>query len=132
LKNYESKWREPITGTYRGHRVISMPPASSGGVCLLALLKSVEAYPLSQWGFQSDSTVRVMVEASRRVYADRATHLGDPDFYEVPQAQLIDSSYNAMRMQSLDFSKATRSEDVVAGEFTLAPESEETTHFSIV
>lgn len=131
LKNYEAKWRDPVIGTYRGHKVISMSPPSSGGVGLLALLKSVEAFPLSQWGFQSDSTVRVMVEAERRVYADRAAHLGDPDFYDVPQATLIDSAYNAARMHSMDFSKASLSDEIFAGEIG-APESEETTHYSIV
>ncbi len=131
LKNYEAKWRDPVIGSYRGHKVISMSPPSSGGIGLLALLKSVEAFPLSQWGFQSDSTVRVMVEAERRVYADRAAHLGDPDFYRVPQATLIDSAYNAERMHSMDFSKASLSDEIFAGEISV-PESEETTHFSIV
>lgn len=131
LKNYEAKWREPVVGNYRGHRVISMSPPSSGGIGLISLLKSVEAFPLGQWGFQADSTVRVMVEAQRRVYADRAEHLGDPDFYTVPQETLLDSVYNAERMHNLDFSRATRSDDVFAGEIG-QPESEETTHFSIV
>lgn len=131
LKNYESKWREPVIGTYRGHKVISMSPPSSGGIGLLALLKSVEAFPLGQWGFQSDSTVRVMVEAQRRVYADRAEHLGDPDFYAVPQATLIDSTYNALRMQDMSFDRASSSDEIFAGEIGM-PEPEETTHFSIV
>lgn len=131
LKNYESKWREPVVGTYRGHKIISMPPASSGGIGLISMLKSVEAFPLSNWGFQSDSVMRVMVEAERRVYADRATHLGDPDYYDVPFEMLLDSTYNAERMLSMDFTKATLSEDVYAGEVPVL-ESEETTHFSIV
>lgn len=130
LKNYESKWRTPIVGNYRGHKVISMPPSSSGGVHLIGLLKSVEQYPLSRWGFQSDSTVRVMVEAERRIYADRSEHLGDTDFYNVPLEMLADSTYNAQRMASMDFSKATLSADIKPGK---APEeSEHTTHFSIV
>lgn len=131
LKNYHAQWRDPVVGNYRGHKVISMSPPSSGGVGLMALLKSVEAYPLSQWGFHGDSTVRVMVEAERRVYADRAAHLGDPDFFDVPQTTLIDSAYNAGRMASMDFTKATNSDDVFAGEIG-GPESEETTHYSIV
>src|SRR5690606_18686047 len=89
LKSYKAKWREPVEGQYRGHKVISMPPPSSGGIALLQLLQSVEGFPLRQWGFQSDSTVQAMVEAERRVYADRATHLGDPDFHAVPQQQLL-------------------------------------------
>lgn len=130
LKNYESKWRTPIVGNYRGYKVISMPPSSSGGVHLIGLLKSVEQYPLSRWGFQSDSTVRVMVEAERRIYADRSEHLGDTDFYNVPLEMLADSTYNAQRMASMDFSKATLSADIKPGK---APEEpEHTTHFSIV
>lgn len=131
LKAYEAKWRNPVESTYRGYRIVSMAPPSSGGVALMGMLKSVEAYPLSEWGFQHDSTVRVMVEAQRRVYADRATYLGDPDFYEVPIKELIDSAYHADRMGDVNFSKATLSSDVSAG--ALSPlEPEETTHFSIV
>lgn len=131
LKNYQAQWRTPVEGTYRGHKVISMPPASSGGIGLISMLKSVEAFPLSTWGFQSDSTMRVIVEAERRVYADRATHMGDPDFYDVPAEMLLDSAYNAERMLSMDFAQATLSDDVYAGEVPVL-ESEETTHFSIV
>jgi len=131
LKNYEAKWREPVSSTYRGYRIVSMPPPSSGGIALISLLKSVEAYPLSEWGFQQDSTMRVMIEAERRVYADRATHLGDPDFYEVPQSRLIDSSYNAERMRNINFKYASFSSDIFAGSLP-NDECEETTHFSVV
>jgi len=131
LRSYSAKWREPVTSTYRGYRIVSMPPPSSGGIALIALLKSVEAFPLSKWQFQRDSAVRVMVEAERRVYADRATHLGDPDFYVVPQDMLIDSAYNAERMRSMSFSHASLSSHIHAGTLP-KPESEETTHFSIV
>ena len=131
LKAYQAKWREPVSSTYRGLRVVSMPPPSSGGIALIAMLKSVEAYPLSEWGFQRDSTMRVMIEAERRVYADRATHLGDPDFYDVPREMLIDSAYNADRMRNLNFNHASFSSDIYAGEIPRT-ESEETTHFSIV
>lgn len=131
LKNYRAKWRQPVSSNYRGYHVVSMPPPSSGGIALAALLKSVEAYPLSEWGFQQDSTLRVMIEAERRVYADRATHLGDPDFYTVPSARLIDSSYNAERMRNVNFEHASFSSDIFAGRLPAA-EREETTHFSIV
>lgn len=131
LENYEAKWRKPVASTYRGYRVVSMPPPSSGGIALIAMLKSVEGYPLSQWGFQRDSTMRVMIEAERRVYADRATHLGDPDYYDVPSEMLIDSTYNADRMRNMNFQHASFSSDIYAGEIPRT-ESEETTHFSIV
>lgn len=131
LQNYEAIWRSPVTGYYRGNKIICMPPPSSGGPALVALLQSVEQFPLSKWGFQSDSAVRVMVEAERRIYADRARYLGDPDFIKVPVAELTDSIFNADRMKNVDLSKATPSSAVRAAQFP-GYESEETTHFSIV
>lgn len=131
LANYKAVWRKPVTGTYRGCEVITMPPPSSGGIALVQLLKSVEPYPLQRWGFNADSTVQLMVEAERRVYADRAAHLGDPDFYPVPQSKLIEDSYIKQRMSTFNWQKASTSAEISAGE--IAPiEHEETTHFSIV
>ncbi|SFH35136.1 gamma-glutamyltransferase [Pedobacter insulae] len=131
LKDYKAVWRKPVLGTYRGYDIVTMPPSSSGGIALVQLLKSVEPYPLSKWGFNTDSTVQVIVEAERRVYADRATHLGDPDFYPVPQQQLIEDNYNKERMANFNWEKATTSAAIKAGD--IAPiEHEETTHFSIV
>ncbi|WP_164111058.1 MULTISPECIES: gamma-glutamyltransferase [Sphingobacterium] len=131
LADYNAQWRAPIIGYYKGYKIISMPPPSSGGIALLALLQSIERYPLKQWGFQADSTVRAIVEAERRVYADRATYLGDPDFYNVPVPQLTDSSFNNLRMSKVSLAKATNSESIKASKFP-GYESEETTHFSIV
>jgi gamma-glutamyltranspeptidase/glutathione hydrolase len=131
LLNYHAVWRKPITGQYRGYKIITMPPPSSGGIALVQLLKSVEPYPLKRWGFNTDSTVQVMVEAERRVYADRATHLGDPDFYRVPAKQLVDDAYIRERMRSMSWDKATPSSAIQAGVIT-PPEHLETTHYSIV
>jgi len=130
LQSYHAVWREPITGNYRDYKVITVPPPSSGGIALLQLLNSVEPYPLKRWGYNSDSTVQVMVEAERRVYADRASHLGDPDFYKVPQKYLILPIYSKFRMSNFNWDRATLSTDIKAGE--VPKESEETTHFSIV
>jgi gamma-glutamyltranspeptidase/glutathione hydrolase len=130
LKNYHAVWRDPIVGIYRDHKVITVPPPSSGGIALLQLLNSVEPFPLKRWGYNSDSTVQVMVEAERRVYADRASHLGDPDFYKVPQKYLMLPVYSKFRMSNFNWNKATLSTDIKAGE--VPKESEETTHFSIV
>lgn len=130
LKNYQAAWRQPLVGNYKGYKIITMPPPSSGGIALLQLLNSVEAYPLKRWGFNSDSTVQLMVEAERRVYADRATHLGDPDFYKVPQNHLVDPAYSKDRMKDFNWNRTTLSSNIKAG---FAPkESEETTHFSVV
>lgn len=133
LEDYQAIWRDPVVGSYKNYTIISMPPPSSGGIALLALLQSVENYPLSKWGFQSDSTVRAMVEAERRVYADRAVHLGDPDFYRVPLHELIDKDFNTNRMSTVDLTRATPSDQVKATQFEgYDYETEETTHFSIV
>lgn len=131
LRNYEAVWRAPVVGTYKGYKVISMGPPSSGGIALLQLLQSVEPYPLSEEGWNLPRTVHTMTEAERRVYADRAAHLGDPDFYTVPQEQLLRHSYNLQRMSDVSLDKATPSTDIRAGTVTVQ-ESEETTHFSIV
>ena len=93
LKNYHSVWRKALTGNYKGYKIITMPPPSSGGIALLQLLKSVEKYPLNRWGYNQDSTVQLMVEAERRVYADRSKYLGDPDFYKVPVDSLLNPAY---------------------------------------
>ncbi len=131
LKNYSSAWREPIVSNYKEYKVISMPPSSSGGICLLQLLKSVEPYPIKQWGFNTPQTIHLMTEAERRVYADRSIYLGDPDFYKVPAKQLLDDQYNDERMSDFDPAKATPSAEVKEGKIA-GYESEETTHFSIV
>lgn len=130
LKSYTATWREPLIGFYKGHKVISMPPPSSGGIALLQLLKSVEPYPIADWGLNSAKTTHLLTEAERRVYADRATHLGDPDFIKVPTSLLTDSLYTVNRMKSFDESKATLSSSIQAGVF--AGESDQTTHLSVV
>lgn len=131
LNSYASIWRTPVIGNYKGYKIISMPPPSSGGIALIQLLQSVAPYPLKKWGFNSDSTVRLIVEAERRVYADRSKYLGDPDFYTVPMAQLLTPSYQLKRMSSLDWQHATLSKDIKPGNLPNT-EKEETTHYSIV
>nr|WP_121270721.1 gamma-glutamyltransferase [Pedobacter schmidteae] len=131
LKSYKAIWRKPVTADYKGYKIITMPPPSSGGIALVQLLKLVAPFPLKRWGWNADSTVQVMVEAERRVYADRATYLGDPDFFDVPQAQLLGEAYLKNRMSNLNWAKATPSTEIKAGVLN-SPEHEETTHFSIV
>lgn len=131
LKNYHSVWRNAITGNYKGYKVITMPPPSSGGIALLQLLESVEKYPLHRWGHNSDSTVQLMVEAERRVYADRSKYLGDPDFYNVPVDSLLKPAYLAARMSKFNWDAATPSTSIQPGYFK-GYESDQTTHYSIV
>ncbi len=131
LENYHSVWRNAITGDYKNYHIITMPPPSSGGVALLQLLQSVKKYPLNKWGFNSDSTVQVMVEAERRVYADRSKYLGDPDFFKVPVDSLINPVYNQKRMENFNWNTATLSSAILPGNIA-GYESDQTTHYSIV
>ena len=130
LENYTSVWREPIEGTYRGHRIISMPPPSSGGVLLVQILNMLEPLDVAGAGFGSADLVHAMIEAERRAYADRAEHLGDPDFYAVPVAELISKAYARERFTSFDPEQATPSDAIAPGAPT--PESPDTTHVSVI
>ncbi len=131
LKNYHSVWRKAITGQYKSYKIITMPPPSSGGIALLQLLRSVEPFPLKRFGFNQDSTVQVMVEAERRVYADRSKYLGDPDFYKVPVDSLLQPKYTDMRMKSFNWNQAMPSSSIQPGSF-VGYESDQTTHLVVV
>jgi gamma-glutamyltranspeptidase/glutathione hydrolase len=131
LANYHAVWRKAIKGKYKDYTIITMPPPSSGGIALLQLLQSVEKYPLHKWGHNRDSTVQLIVEAERRVYADRSKYLGDPDFYKVPVDSLLRPAYVSARMNTLNWNAATPSSSIQPGTF-LGYESDETTHYSIV
>lgn len=131
LKNYHSVWRDPIQARYKQYNVITMPPTSSGGVALVQLMRFTEPFPLRKWGWNRDSTVQVMIEAERRVYADRAKFLGDPDFVKVPVSQLISPEYLRSRWADFSWTKATNSNDLKGGVIP-GYESLETTHFSVV
>lgn len=131
LADYRAVWREPLRAAYKDYNIISMAPPSSGGVALIQLMAIMEDYPLSEWGFHSRESVHLMIEAERRVYADRATYLGDPDFVDVPVAELTRKEYLLSRMQSFSEQTATPSSEITAGSF-MQRESEETTHYSVV
>lgn len=130
LKAYEAVWREPITAMYKDYKLISMAPPSSGGIALSQLLEMVEPFEMSKSPWHSPENTHLMIEAERRVYADRSQHLGDMDFYPVPIETLMDSTYIHSRMDDFDPAVATKSDDIAAGE--IAAEHEETTHFSVV
>jgi gamma-glutamyltranspeptidase / glutathione hydrolase len=130
LRNYHSRWLEPVTGNYKEYTIVSMPPPSSGGVALIQMFKSVEPYPLREWGHNTAPGVHLVTEAERRAFADRATYLGDPGFVKVPVAQLTNNLYIKERMSSFNPEKATPSKDIREG--TLHGEPSETTHISII
>ena len=128
LAEYRSVWREPVRGAYRGYRIISMPPPSSGGALLIQMLNMLEPYDLATLGHGSPAAVHLMIEAERRAYADRAEHMGDTDFYDVPLGMLMDKDYARLRFADFDAKTASRSADVGAGSWP--DESPETTHVS--
>lgn len=131
LKKYHSAWRKPIVADYKKYKIITMPPSSSGGVALLQLLRHVEPYPLQKWGWNSANTTQVMIEAERRVYADRAKWMGDTDFIDVPIDKLISRDYLKKRWADFDSTKASNSKDIKGGTLP-GYESLETTHYSVV
>lgn len=131
LAQYQPKERQPVRGTYRDYEIISMGPPSSGGCAIIQLFNLLESYNLPQLGFHSSQHVHLLSEAFRRVFADRATHLGDPEFWPVPIAGLISKEYAAEVRESISPFYATPSSEIQAGD-PLPYESRETTHYSVV
>jgi gamma-glutamyltranspeptidase/glutathione hydrolase len=129
LKNYICKQRKPIEFNYRGYHVVSMPPSSSGGIILGEMLKMIEPYPMHDYGFETKQSTQLMIEAERRAYADRAEHLGDADFWNVPQNILLSDVYLKKRMSDYDSTKASISTNIKAGN---VHENNQTTHISII
>lgn len=131
MRSYEAKYRVPIETNYRGYRIVSMPPAASGGLVLLQTLNIIENFNLRTSGHNSAQTVHILSEAMQRAYADRAQYHGDPDYYNVPVKTLLDKTY------SLDLSKEilenrTPNGEIFEGDLKKYDESPDTTHFSII
>ena len=131
LDNYRSVYRTVVTGNFKDLDIISMGPPSSGGVLLIQMLNMLEQYPLDTLGWNSSDYIHLLTEIERRAYADRAEHMGDPDFWEVPVSMLVSKEYAFERIQNISMEKATKSSVVKAGD-PLAYESRETTHYSVI
>jgi gamma-glutamyltranspeptidase/glutathione hydrolase len=128
LRLYEAKNRTPIQFNYKGNEVIGFPPPSSGGIIVAQVLQMLADRKLETLGFQSEKSVQLLIEAERLAFADRAEHLGDPDYWQVPVEELLNTGYLTTRMTDFTAGKAGKSSDTKAGNFT---ESTETTHLSI-
>ena len=128
LKEYNSVYRKPIIGSYRGYTIISMGPPSSGGPLIIQMLNMLENFDVSSMTRNSTEFVHMLTEIQRLAYADRAIHLGDPDFYPSPVPMLISKDYAKKRLELVSMNKATPSTDIAAG--SAIPESMETTHYS--
>jgi gamma-glutamyltranspeptidase / glutathione hydrolase len=132
LAAYRAVWREPVRFTYRGHPVISMPPPSSGGATVGAILKILEGYDLRSMGYLSPGHVHLFAEAARRAYADRNAYLADPDFVPQPVERMLSEAYAAERRRTISPDRATPSAGVRPGMGPPPAEGESTTHYSIV
>ncbi len=132
LKQYEAKWREPITATFNGYTLYMMSPPSTGGLAVAQILKMLKPYNLSTLGYNTARYVHLVSEAMRRAFADRAYFLGDPDYVEIPMEELLSVEYNRNRMQSFEGGEASSSEEIGHGKIPEFTESINTTHFSIV
>lgn len=130
LEEYEPIEREPVSGTYRNYKIVSMPPPSSGGIALIQLLNILENFHFDQNDWGSSSYIHKLTEAMKYVYADRSVHLGDPDFYKVPMQWLISKDYAKEIFQKISDS-ASSSPDIIPGKPFSFYESLETTHFSV-
>ena len=131
LKRYRVAWREPIAFDYRGHRIISMPPASSGGVTLAIMANILEGYDLRSLGWHSPESLHLISEAMRRAFADRNHFLADPAFAQFPQEMLVSQQYADRWRGTIDASRATPSSQIRPG-VSEQLEAQQTTHFSIV
>lgn len=129
LDRYEAIWREPLRSDWRGYDVLSAPPPSSGGFAVIQLLKIKDLLAHEFEGVEHNSTqyVHLIAEIEKRVFADRAEYLGDPDYVDVPMDRLLSEEYLRSRAREIDPNEITIITDVQPG-----LESMETTHYSIV
>ena len=136
LESYVSKYRDPVKGSFMGYDILSMGPPSSGGLLVIHMLNMLEKV-IEQKGsdldlsYNSVKYIHTLTELERRAYADRTEHMGDSDFWDVPQRMFLSNDYAKSRLQDIDFNKATSSKSVNHGN-PYANQSEETTHYSIV
>ena len=130
LKKYEAIERKPIKGTYKGYEIYSMPPPSSGGVALIEMLNVMEHAELDKIEFNSTQYVHLVAETMRRAFADRAAHLGDPDFnLEMPLDKLTSKEFAKMRLENIDRNTASVSDSSLFGQLY---DGANTSHFSVI
>lgn len=129
LRTYKMVERTPVTGMYKGLKIYSMPPPSSGGIHVIQILKMLEPYDLKDMGPQSTEAVHLTANAMQRAFLDRASYLGDPDFHPVPMKELTSDSYLSKLSSSINTEKAVKANELKS--VPLPYESSDTTHFTI-
>ncbi len=128
--DYTAPWTAPVSCDYRGYRIVSAPPPSSGGTTICEILQILQPYPLGQWGYASVKTSHYLIEAERRAFADRNTYLGDPAFVKNPVARLLSPAHAAALRATILPDRATPSAQIKGS--LGANEGQHTTHYSIV
>ena len=130
LANYHAKWRTPLEFDWRGYKVVTAPPPSSGGIAVAQWLGMVDTVLKTNImpAHNSAPYLHMVSEAGKRVFADRAEYLGDPDFFDVPQSELMQPAYIESRAKDINLTAISPTEGIAPG----LHESEDTTHFSIV
>jgi len=131
LENYRAIERKPISGTYRGFQIISMPPPSSGGTIMVEMLNILEGFELGQMERFAPKTLHLIAETMKFAYLDRAKHMGDSDFGDIPVERLISKSYAANIRKKIHPDSAIPSLDLGKEILTLE-EAKETTHYSVI
>ncbi len=130
LLKYKPVEREPIVGSYRDHKVVSMGPPSSGGIALVELLNVLENFHFDKIDWGSSAYINKLVETMKYVYADRTYHLGDEDFYPVPKQKLISKEYAKTIFNKL--TNYAKPSGEITTQFPIdMNESTETTHYSV-
>lgn len=129
LARYRARERTPVTGTYRGYDIISMPPPSSGGVAIVTMLNILEAYDLASMGHNSAEYIHHLAESMRRAFRERATYLADADFADVPIQRLTSKEHASWLRRNIHPERASVSHP---SDVMLPPESPQTTHYSVV
>lgn len=131
LKNYKPKIREPLVGSYRNYKIITMPPPSSGGIALIQMLNILENFELKNYEPNSSRKYHLLIESMKRAFFDRAKYLGDPDFIKIPVSGLTSKEYAHKLYLTIDTNKALESK-LVENFNPYLFESEETTHYTVV
>lgn len=129
LKNYKVNKIKPVEGTYRGYKIISCPPPSSGGTHIIELLNIMENFNLSKNSFNSPENYHLWTEAMKLVFADRAKYMGDPKFVDIPLEGLLSKEYAKELSKKIDTTKVMK--EVTFGE-PYKYESGSTTHISVM
>ncbi|TGY49246.1 gamma-glutamyltransferase [Rodentibacter caecimuris] len=131
MHNYQAIERQPIVGNYRGYKIVTMPPPSSGGIHLVQLFNMLENYPLNEFGANSAKTIHYLAESMKLAYADRSEYLGDPDFVKIPVSGLTSKNYANSLIQSIRENYARPATEIKPGK-PQPYESDQTTHYSVM